>query len=441
MTPPPFARVSTLPLDDAAARWQPALACCDTDRPAPAAERAPRRTRLHELPSVIHCSVIGTCLGTAGLRKLVARHSSIDREQASDLEIHHAAVELAGQAGSGSKALHKQLDEQHAAALKRFAPAREASELSRLWKQAVQSGEVPGAYWAALTHPQATPTLRQEVFGDVHMLSHLVGAANRADIQRLVALQHDNELLRDKVDRQQARLREIAVERDQTVRQLNTQLAALMAQHQPYASPDTASLRAEVYVLSQALHTKEQQVALHSSRRDEAEQSVVSLRTVLQEKQHQLDKSHELQQQLAGELHAIESAYMAVLSAEDDARSAIADAVRGRRLVYVGGRPGSNAALRELVTAAGGELIVHDGGVEDRKGLLNAALQRADLVLFPVDCVDHDSIATLKRLCGRLGTPYKPLRTASVSSFAAGVLASDAAAPPRLVSRFCLRHG
>jgi hypothetical protein len=103
------------------------------------------------------------------------------------------------------------------------------------------------------------------------------------------------------------------------------------------------------------------------------------------------------------------------------------------------------------MTSAGGELTVHDGGIEDRKGLLAAALAGADLAVFPVDCIDHDSMNTLKRVCDRHQVAYHPLRTASVASFVelmsrlyAGAGASGEAPSPLPtvpVSRFCLRHG
>ncbi|WP_409518741.1 hypothetical protein [Paraburkholderia sp. LEh10] len=57
--------------------------------------------------------------------------------------------------------------------------------------------------------------------------------------------------------------------------------------------------------------------------------------------------------------------------------------LRDARIVYVGGRPGSNAAIRQIVESVGGEMTAHDGGIEDRKGLLAAALPRADRVVFP----------------------------------------------------------
>jgi Uncharacterized protein conserved in bacteria (DUF2325) len=89
----------------------------------------------------------------------------------------------------------------------------------------------------------------------------------------------------------------------------------------------------------------------------------------------------------------------------------------GKRVIYVGGRPGSNAVLRQIVESVGGDFVVHDGGIEDRKGAFAAALPKADVVVFPVDCIDHDSMNLLKRVCDRHQVDYHPVRTASVASF------------------------
>lgn len=111
--------------------------------------------------------------------------------------------------------------------------------------------------------------------------------------------------------------------------------------------------------------------------------------------------------------------------------------------MYVGGRPQSNRMIRAYVDAAGGTFVVHDGGLEDRKGLLAAALPGADAVVFPVDCVDHDSASLLKRLCERHGVAYHPIRSASLSSFVAWMQVVFKPAQQRQppASRFCLRHG
>ena len=42
-------------------------------------------------------------------------------------------------------------------------------------------------------------------------------------------------------------------------------------------------------------------------------------------------------------------------------------------------------------------------------------MAQADAVLFPVDCVSHDAIGTIKRTCRERQTPFIPLRSASLA--------------------------
>ncbi|SPB15695.1 peptidase [Caballeronia novacaledonica] len=400
-----------------------------------------RRARLAELDSHLHCSVIGTCLSTGELRKLVPKFTGLDRHHASDLEIHHAAVELAIAGGAGAKALNKTLDERYAGAIRRFDAARDPQALLDLWNDALRSGDVPPAYWALMSHPHATIEVRQSAFGELHMLSHLVGAANRADIRRLVALESENQELKDKIERQQARLLELSAQRDASVRRMHEQSLHIDRQ----SDLSTAQREAEIERLREKVEDGERRLALHTSRREAAEQRALYEEEETRALRNKLGEAQALLKVVQAECAALERA---TLDAHDrpDARRRGIEWVSGRRVVYVGGRPNSNAVLKALVGAAGGELIVHDGGIEDRKGLLAAALPNADVVLFPVDCIDHDSMSMLKRVCERHGVEYSPLRTASVASFvefvarlSANAQNAHANAPPP--SAFCLRHG
>ncbi|KXU82269.1 peptidase [Paraburkholderia monticola] len=420
----------------------PRDACCSPVDATPANVR--RRARLSELDSHLHCSIIGTCLSTHELRKLVPKFADLDRRDASDLEIHHTAVELAIAGGPGAKALHKLLDERYAGAIRRFTQAADDVELLSLWDDALKNGDIPPAYWALMTHPLATMPVRQKAFGELHMLSHLVGAANRADIRRLVALEEENATLKEKVERQQSRIQQLVIERDASIAALNEQIARLQSNPLP---ADTTTLEAQVQQLREWLATADQRVALHTSRREAAEQRMQQEQDAAVALRHSRDQALALLKLVQSECDALERATVDAADAENGTgpRRASLDGVQGKRIVYVGGRPGSNAALKRLVDAAGGELVVHDGGLEDRKGLLAAALPGADIVVFPVDCVDHDSMNTLKRICERHGIDYHPLRTASVASFVELIarlhpehVAQLRNAPP---SPFCLRHG
>jgi hypothetical protein len=437
MQPPPF-RASAI----AASLVRRGDATCDCVPATDAETRTTRerRLRLADLDHHLHCSVIGTCLGTAELRRLVLRHADVDRERATDLEIHHAAVELAIRGGSGARALEKLLDERHELALRRLRDMADETRLETAWDAALQAGEVPGAYWALLTHPRTTERLRQRAFGDVHMLSHLVGAANRADIRRLVALERENTDLKDRLDRLQERSQALHAEREAALAAAARDIAGLRAQiaaRDAHADDDLVVLRA-------ALRRRDQDVERHTARRELAEREGVAAADDVQRLQAELARARAVLVELHAEIGALEAELRPAEGREATGAAATgAAAWAGRRVLYVGGRPSSNDAIRTLCERAGIELDLHDGGIEDRKGLLRGAVPGADVVLFPVDCIDHDSMSRLKRLCARHGVPFRPLRTAGIASVLAALAdcpGGDARAADARWAVGCPRH-
>ncbi len=412
------------------------LRAAPADAAAAPPTRGPTRARLGELDNHLHCSVIGTCLSTTELRRILA--GLIDCVAASDLELHHEAVRLAGQGGPPARALHKALDDVHAGTLARFAEARDGAAVLSLWEAALALGEVPGAYWAVLSHRHANGAIRQKAFGDVHMLSHRIGATNRAELGRLVALEHENRELGTRLRRQQTRSKELVAERDQVIEGLRAELTQAQAE---LARSDRQALVAAGSAASGA--GKADPMALHSARRERAERALERAASEASDLRDELAKARTIIKALGEELAAAEGQLRTLAGGEPAQSGALERAIRGRCILYVGGRPSTSAAIRDLVVRSGGEFRHHDGGLEDRKGLLSSAAATADLVVIPIDCIDHDSATNLKRLCARQGVAFVPVRTASIASFAAALSAlatqnDHPAAPERAV---CLKHG
>jgi len=392
-------------------------ACCVADKmPAPPAAPVARRSRLSDLDDHVHCSIIGTCLSTGELRKLVPRHDpSVDRKTARDVDIHHAAVKLSTASETVAKELTKALDTRHAQSIKRFKTASTEAALAALWRDAMAAGDVPGAYWALMTHPQSTFALRSLAFGDVHMLSHLVGASNRADIRRLAALEDECAQLRAQHTDQQRRLNDLGAKYRQAVtlaedqasqlRSLRAQLAALLAD-------DVAQELAQARM---ALAAQRGQNALLEQRCLEAEarlragdDAIAALRSEQCGHAAELAAAH-------AEAEVLEKTLAQMVTASG---ASALPALQGLAIAYVGGRQQSTQILARMVADAGGELLLHDGGVEDRKGLLASTLARAALAVYPVDCVSHNAMHVTKQIAARAGIPCYPLRKASVASFA-----------------------
>jgi hypothetical protein len=206
-----------------------------SDEFAPPASK--RRTAIWDMHHSIHCSIVGTCLSNAEIRRLLIKLGVHRADSANDHDLHKQGVALAGKPQGGGKFIQKALHHRHAAAIRQFAKAKDESALRELWEEALKRGDIPGAYWAVLSHPAATDAIMRKAFGDVHMLSHMVGAANHADMRKLCQLEEQNAALSAKVEAQQLQLRDGFTERDNKIRMLNEALSRALARAP--ASPES----------------------------------------------------------------------------------------------------------------------------------------------------------------------------------------------------------
>jgi hypothetical protein len=401
---------------------QPAVVVAKRASPA-------RRASIWGLHHSLHCSIIGTCLSSADLRRLLIRLKVQGVEVADDHEVHMLGVVLAGRANAGAKHLQKALDRRHQSALSQFAKAKDADALAALWQEALKRGEVPGAYWALLTHPAATDAMVKEVFGQVHMLSHLVGAANRADIRRLRQLEEDNAALSAKLERQQRQLRDGFTDRDETIRTLNDLLAKAAGQEATGSGLEAG----EEQAVRVALAELDKRLAQETKRRQRLEQRLTTAANALKEAERRRERAERELTALRQELLIVESRLMAPTEAGDGHTTGEID-LAGMIVLYVGGRANQAPQLKGLVERTKGRFLHHDGGIEHSPTLLPGLISRADIAMFPVDCVSHDAAAAVKRACQQLGKRYLPLRTSSLACLLSGLASVQgegaAAAPP-----------
>ena len=130
---------------------------------------AGRRHHFSSLGRHLHRSVLQHCLPPARLAA-VLRNGGMPQGGSAALRVEAAARIVADDAREAD-ALHRALDLEHAAALQRFDAALSGADLLALWVDAAGSTEMPGAYWALLTHPLADRTLRHLALGDIDMLA------------------------------------------------------------------------------------------------------------------------------------------------------------------------------------------------------------------------------------------------------------------------------
>ena len=420
---PPSARSSGLLATTAVAPLgrEPPLRAPDLDPAKPA-----KRSKIWDLAETLHCSIVGTCLSTAELRHVLVRLNLKGAEGADEHEVHVLGVMLASRREAGAKFLQRALDRRHGLSIKQYGRAKDEAELRRLWDDSVHRGDIPGAYWALLTHAAATDALVKKAFRDVHMLSHLVGAANRADIRRLRQFEEEIGALKEKLERQQRHLRDGFKSRDETISRLNAMLAdrAEGAHAAASGDDDRAGFDGVIAEIGRKL-------ARETARRERLEQRLSVAAAALQAAEAALRRAEGERDAALRDLASVEDHVAAALQPSPGAH-VFPGELAGRTILYVGGRANQIPQLKALAERVGARLLHHDGGIEHGAALLPGLVSRADRVVFPVDCISHDAVAAIKRLCRQSGKSYEPLRTSSLACLLAAL--TRMGAPPPAVA-------
>lgn len=363
------------------------------------------RLKLWEVGGGFHCSILGTCLATPDLLALARKLRLTAPAQATDYEIHGYFVQQATQEGQVARALQRLLDHRYEGALRRVGRTAAADNLEALWDEFKASGRIAGGYWALLSHRHVPSELRARAFGEVHMMSHLQGAAVRDHATRVDQLERETVELRDRLNRaaRTAQEAQAAVEeRDRRIAVLTERVTAAEA---AAANRNDAVVRDDGRL--------ERKLA-------KRERSLTGARVRARELETEVER-------LTREVAALRPRHAPATvspAPADDPSPTLPPRIPGGacRLLYVGGRPGLLPHLRDVAERRQASLMHHDGGKEETLQRIDDLVEKVDAVLCPVDCVSHSACLRVKHLCQRHDIPFLPLKSASRSCFARALM-------------------
>jgi hypothetical protein len=388
--------------------------------PRPAKARAGRR-KLWELPHKLHCPVIGTCLSAAELRALARKDKTGLDSTLGDYQLHISYVSAADERNPRSIALQKALERKHGAVVRRFAALGTTTELAARWEQCVAHGEVPAALWATVTHPLCDIALFTRVYEAVHMLSHQIGAGQRADLRRLAELEiRYTELQRD-FDSLVARTRQQLDDRELQLRELRQRSDGLDVENrrlQRLVDAGAAELAALAeHTAAHSMGKLEQQLARVAQQRERWRRAA----HVERDRRLELER---LDAQRKAESRALARCLGQTVGDCHDCELEDTDKcldLRGLRILCVGGRNQLVEHYRQVVCRCNGRFEHHDGGREESRQRLESMLRAADAVLCATDSVSHDAYYRLKRYCKRHDKRYVLLESSGLSTFARAI--------------------
>ena len=406
--------------------------CCADPRPGRPA--AGKRLRLWEVQPNMLCSIIGTCLTYAEMVKTARKAGVVPKEQATEYEVHAFVIREAAKPEPLAKFLHRALDRRYRSSIVGWRAAKSEAELDALWSRAMADGDIPGPYWALVTHPLTTAALIRRAFGDVHMLSHLQGSANRNSLRRLEKLERERGALSDRLAETERRLAAEAAGRErladrhaEEMRNAERRLAAADAARAALAAAEAriaefengqaySALGAERTALAADLERAREAIATERGRRESLERDLLRMEAAHEKASARLETAE-------ARCRTLEMMHRGGFPDEPggEEMDAAGMDLAGRNIAYVGGRSRTMGHFRALIEDLNGRFSHHDGGIDDNMSRLDRVLGQADVVMCPVDCVSHSACLKAKKFCKRNARTFVPLRSASLASLVTGL--------------------
>ena len=365
----------------------------------PAAQQQPRNT-LWSLPSNIRCAVIGSCLEIPQLKRVANRFrkytSQVDLD--TDYALHSYFVSISADRNPVSSYLNKLLNRQYAEQIRHVRRLKSGEEILEAWNSLdrLDVRALSGYFWAMLSNRHITVAVRDRLYGDIHMISHIAGRNDKLAIYRLLEENQrlSNELL--KKDRQLLdKGRKLTDQRfridklEQQKRRLDyllDQLKTSRVQANPAAERDKARIAAQQLKIQRL----EQRLAERRVDGPEAEPA----------------------QPLSSAEPAPDAA-----SCDRDCDHCSQRDLCGKTILYVGGFARHRKKFERLTRSMNGQFFYHDGGLQQSEHQLDELIRKADCVFCPVDCVSHSAINRIKNLSRRAQMDCVFLKSASISSF------------------------
>lgn len=93
----------------------------------------------------------------------------------------------------------------------------------------------------------------------------------------------------------------------------------------------------------------------------------------------------------------------------------------GRSVLCVGGRATLYPEYNQLIENSGGSLVTFHGDHNDQLSNLPPLLEQVDMIICPVDCVNHEAFLMVKHYCQCFGKLCVLLDRSEINTFSKGI--------------------
>lgn len=94
----------------------------------------------------------------------------------------------------------------------------------------------------------------------------------------------------------------------------------------------------------------------------------------------------------------------------------------GYSVLCIGGRAKLYPQYKQLIEDSGGKLLTFHGNSNDQLGRLSRLLEQTDMIICPIDCINHEAFLIVKYYCQCSSKPCILLDRSETNTFRAGVI-------------------
>ncbi len=389
------------------------------------------RLKFWELSSRFHCAALGTCLTLKELRQLGKKAHIDGIETWDDYYIHVSFLKALDTKCYVSTLVNKLLDKKYKINILSFSKTKTEEERVALWNKAVNTGDIAGAFWAMLTHPDTTEETLFQIYGKVHMLSHLSGATARIDMREFHMLEERNHALQEQINTNEVVFNKKLDKKEEQLANLKAELSELQQEKGLYeqAKVELNQIKETPFIHRFQDEIKQLKIELENARlnAERLEKNCQKWEAIATHAQEQNDVLEQQLDNLSDEKLSVENTLTSLLSQGSESIDSCEACPNsnsdlcGRCVLYIGGRNSQYTHFRKLVEQQNGAFIHHDGGREDGHQKLASIVSKADVVVCPLDCVSHTAMNAVKRHCQINTKQLVFIPHASLSAFSKGL--------------------
>lgn len=97
------------------------------------------------------------------------------------------------------------------------------------------------------------------------------------------------------------------------------------------------------------------------------------------------------------------------------------NALTGQSILCVGGRVALYPEYHRLIASLDAHLLIYRGSLKNNMERLYTLLENADMIICPIDCINHNDFFAVKFYCRFSGKPYTLLDRSNLATFRKGV--------------------